>query len=207
MFTKWDTWKKLHPNSKVLSSGRGGFLASLRDPYESYYRSTDTGIIPTRHSDKRIYPKEYVLGLVLNDPVLYRETAESVASIRKFIADLEQSKGLMGALINDPAFKAQFQKTLAELEATFANLKQASGGVKEAAARLPELAKKTEMFLDSLNKAGASLPDLVDSGQGLVDDADKVAKAAQKSWLLRKNVPKPKEHTIRMERDPGRGGQ
>ena len=67
MFTKWDTWKKLHPNSKVLSSGRGGFLASLRDPYESYYRSTDTGIIPTRLSDKRIYPKEYVLGLVLND--------------------------------------------------------------------------------------------------------------------------------------------
>lgn len=67
MFTQWDTWRKLHPNSKILSSGRGGFLASTRDPYESYYRSADTGIIPTRHSDKRIYPKEYVLGLVLNE--------------------------------------------------------------------------------------------------------------------------------------------
>jgi len=67
MFTKWDTWRKLHPNSKVLSSGRGGFLASTRDPYESYYRSADTGIIPTRLSDNRIYPKEFVIGLVLND--------------------------------------------------------------------------------------------------------------------------------------------
>ena len=66
MFTRWNTWKRLHPNSKVLKSGRP-FFGSLRDPYESYYRSRDTGIIPTRLSDKRIYPKEYVLGLVLND--------------------------------------------------------------------------------------------------------------------------------------------
>ncbi len=144
------------------------------------------------------------LGLVVNDPVLYRETAESVAGVRKFIGNLEESKGLMGTLINDPAFKAQFQKSLADFQATFGNLKQATGNLKEASARLPELAKKTEMFLDSLNKAGAGLPELVDSGQGLMEDADKVAKAAQKSWLLRSNVPKPKEHTIRVERDPGK---
>ena len=67
MFTTWDTWRKIHPNSKVLSGGRPSFLSSLRDPYESYYRSADTGIIPTRLSDKRVYPKEFVLGLVLNE--------------------------------------------------------------------------------------------------------------------------------------------
>jgi hypothetical protein len=66
MFTKWDAWRKLHPHSKVLSSGKAGLFASTRDPYESYYGSPDTGIIPTRVSDKRIYPKEYVLGLVLS---------------------------------------------------------------------------------------------------------------------------------------------
>ena len=66
MFTQWSTWKKLHPSSKVLSSNRGAFLTSARDPYESYYRSADTGIVPTRQSDKRIYPKEYVLGVILN---------------------------------------------------------------------------------------------------------------------------------------------
>ena len=66
MFTQWNTWRTSYPDSRVLNSGRSSIFA-LRDPYESYYRSPDTGIIPTRLSDKRIYPKEYVLGLVLND--------------------------------------------------------------------------------------------------------------------------------------------
>ena len=190
-------------NLQKIFNNLASITAQMRDPKSGFGEF----LKDVKEIVDKINQGKGTLGLVLNDPVLYHQTAESVAGIRKFIADLEQSKGLMGTLINDPAFKTQFQKTLAELEATFANLKQASGGVKEAAARLPELAKKTEMFLDSLNKAGAGLPDLVDSGQGLVEDADKVAKAAQKSWLLRKNVPKPKEHTIKMERDPGRGGQ
>jgi len=66
MFTRWSTWKTFYPGTKVLNNGRSSIF-TLRDPYESYYRSPDTGIIPTRLSDKRIYPKEYVLGLVLND--------------------------------------------------------------------------------------------------------------------------------------------
>ncbi len=66
MFTQWDTWRKLYPSTKLLNNGRSSIF-TLRDPYESYYRSPDTGIIPTRTSDKRIYPKEYVLGLVLKD--------------------------------------------------------------------------------------------------------------------------------------------
>lgn len=67
MFTRWETWRELHPQSKVLSSGQRSLFGSLRDPYESYYRSPETGIIPPRLSDKRIYPKEFVLGLVLNE--------------------------------------------------------------------------------------------------------------------------------------------
>jgi hypothetical protein len=66
MFTQWDTWRRLYPDSKILNTGRGSIFGLPRDPYESYYRSADTGILPTRQSDKRIYPKEYVLGLVLN---------------------------------------------------------------------------------------------------------------------------------------------
>jgi Protein of unknown function (DUF3179) len=85
MLTQWSTWKKLHPNSKVLSSNHGGFLTSARDPYESYYRSTDTGIVPTRQSDKRIYPKEYVLGLILNDKA--KAYPYSVLSRRSVVND------------------------------------------------------------------------------------------------------------------------
>jgi hypothetical protein len=64
MFTRWETWKRLEPGSKVLSTGRWNIGAG-RDPYEAYYRSADTGILPTRRSDPRLYPKEYVLGLTL----------------------------------------------------------------------------------------------------------------------------------------------
>jgi hypothetical protein len=67
MFTRWETWKRLYPKSRVLTSGRPPSSGSLWDPYQSYYRSSDTGIIPTRLSDKRIYPKEFVLGLVIRD--------------------------------------------------------------------------------------------------------------------------------------------
>jgi hypothetical protein len=67
MFTRWETWRGLYPNSKVLSSGKKPLFGSLRDPYESYYLSGETGIIPPRLLDKRIYPKEFILGLVLNN--------------------------------------------------------------------------------------------------------------------------------------------
>jgi hypothetical protein len=66
MLTQWGTWKSLHPDSKVLVTGQSSVMGSLKDPYETYYRSSDTGIIPPRLLDKRIYPKEFVLGLVLN---------------------------------------------------------------------------------------------------------------------------------------------
>jgi len=66
IFTRWETWKGLYPTSKVLSSGKRSLFGSVRDPYESYYSSSETGIIPPRLLDKRIYPKEFVLGIVLN---------------------------------------------------------------------------------------------------------------------------------------------
>ena len=59
-------------------------------------------------------------------------------------------------------------------------------------------------FSTDLKKAGKGLPGLVTEAETTVSDVDKTAKAAQKSWLLRRNVPQPKEHTIRMDADPGK---
>ncbi len=66
IFTGWETWKRLYPGTKVLTHGSTPWFGSLHDPYESYYRSPVAGILPTRRSDKRIYPKEFVLGLVIH---------------------------------------------------------------------------------------------------------------------------------------------
>jgi phospholipid/cholesterol/gamma-HCH transport system substrate-binding protein len=143
-------------------------------------------------------------GLIVNDPKLYRETTETVAAARKVFADLEQSKGALGTLIKDPEFKAQLVKTMGNLEATTGNLSRSSADLKEALARLPEISKKLDDFMTDLKKAGKGLPGLVTSGETTVNDLDKTSKAVQNSWLFRRNVPQPQEHTIRMDGEAGK---
>jgi len=111
MFTRWDVWLRLHPNTKVMSTGRTRFLASMRDPYESYYVSTDTGIIPTRFSDKRIYPKEYVLGLVLGEKA--KAYPFSVLSREVVVNDVFQSMPLVVVFDAATATGAIFKRDVA----------------------------------------------------------------------------------------------
>jgi phospholipid/cholesterol/gamma-HCH transport system substrate-binding protein len=127
------------------------------------------------------------LGRLLNDPALYRESAQALANIRKLTGSLDEGKGALGALVNDPDFKANLLKTMANVQA--------------ATSRFPELVKKAEVFLQQLQRAGKELPGLVNSGTAMADDVDQAAKAAQKSWLLRRHVPQPKERTISIQGD------
>jgi hypothetical protein len=55
--------------------------------------------------------------------------------------------------------------------------------------------------LKNLDKAGEGLPELVDTGQSALSDVDRMAEGAQKLPLVRRYVPKPKERTIRVERE------
>lgn len=125
------------------------------------------------------------MGQLLNDPALYQEATQAVVKIRKFAGDLEKGKGALGTLLNDPAFKKDLQRTAAN--------------VKEFSSRLPGLVKNAEAFVQQLQRAGKGLPALVTSGETMVTDVDKAAKAAQKSWLLRRHVPKVKERTLKKE--------
>lgn len=65
VFTHWEKWRERYPDAKVLSNDRPVFF-SLRDAYADYYASAETGIIPPRLDDRRLYPKEFVLGVVVN---------------------------------------------------------------------------------------------------------------------------------------------
>jgi hypothetical protein len=126
MLTRWDTWRKLHPTSKVLSSGRESFFSSTRDPYESYYRSTDTGIIPTRVSDKRIYPTEYVLGLVLNEKA--KAYPFSVLSRQPVVNDTFQAVPLLVVFDVEAATGVIFRRSLGGKHPSF---EQATGSGKK----------------------------------------------------------------------------
>ncbi len=169
----------------------------LVDPKGNLYRL----IGELRKASEKINKKEGTLGLLVNDPKLYKESAKALNSAEKFFSSLESTKGLMGTLLHDPEFRSEVQKMVADLRAVMAQLRQTTEPIQASASRLPEMAKKLENLLDNLDKAAAGLPDLVITGQDTLDDAGKAAQAAQRSWLLRRYVPRAEERTIRVEKE------
>jgi hypothetical protein len=90
------------------------------------------------------------------------------------------------------------------LQNAIAKASQASNSLQEAAVRLPNMLKKLDSFLTNLDKAGKSLPGLVTQGETALGNFNTTTKAFQRSWLLRRYVPQPEEHTIRMDAEPGK---
>jgi len=138
------------------------------------------------------------LGMMINNPDLYKEATKTVAGAHKFITDIDQS------IFGTSGKKRSGQDKTTSFHATVTDASQAASNLKEATTRLPNIVKKLDSFLTNLDKAGKGLPGLVTSGETLFSDADKAAKAAQRSWFLRQYVPKPEEHTIRMDGAPGK---
>jgi phospholipid/cholesterol/gamma-HCH transport system substrate-binding protein len=144
------------------------------------------------------------LGQLVNNETLYQDTAETMKQVRKFVQDVAKGKGVFGTLVHDQAFRDQAVKTMAEMQSSFANFNKITADVKEAAARLPDISKRLERLVVNLDRAGQSLPGLVNQGETTLSDLTKTSKAMQKSWLLRLYVPKPQEHTIRLDAEPGK---
>ncbi len=60
--TTWEDWKLGYPDTLAL---RKGYYGS-RDPYDSYYASSQAGVIGEATMDDRLYVKEFVVGVELN---------------------------------------------------------------------------------------------------------------------------------------------
>ena len=57
----WGDWKRLYPDTKILTTDTGFLRSYTTDPYGNYY--TEPRIMfPVEHSDDRIYPKEIIIG-------------------------------------------------------------------------------------------------------------------------------------------------
>ncbi len=62
----WGDWKKLHPDTMVLTTDTGHIRSYATDPYGNYY--TEPRIMfPVEHSDDRMHPKEIIIGFNLDD--------------------------------------------------------------------------------------------------------------------------------------------
>ena len=62
----WSEWKKLHPESKVLSTDTGFGRPYGVDPYGNYYTEPNI-LFPVSHKDDRFGPKEIVVGIEDNN--------------------------------------------------------------------------------------------------------------------------------------------
>jgi phospholipid/cholesterol/gamma-HCH transport system substrate-binding protein len=143
------------------------------------------------------------LGQFINNPMLYRETTQTISAAKKILNDFDQS--IFGALkVRSPEFKKKVAQTSENLQNAIARASEASSSLQEAAVRLPNMLKKLDSFLTNLDKAGKSLPGLVTQGETALGNFNSTTKAFQRSWLLRRYVPQPEEHTIRMDAEPGK---
>jgi|UniRef100_A0A7V6A2Q6 phospholipid/cholesterol/gamma-HCH transport system substrate-binding protein len=154
-----------------------------------------------RETFKEINQGKGTLGLLLTDPELYKHTMATVISAQKLVDSLNNPKGTLGMVVHDPAFRAELQKTVKNFATLSAHLRQGSVPLSEALAKLPAIIEKVQAFLKNLDQAGEGLPDLVDTGQSALSDVDMVAKGAKKLPILRRYISKPKERTIRVERE------
>jgi hypothetical protein len=58
----WRDWKKVHPDSEVLSQETGHFRSYGTDPYGNYYEDSFL-IFPVENEDDRIHPKTVIFGI------------------------------------------------------------------------------------------------------------------------------------------------
>jgi phospholipid/cholesterol/gamma-HCH transport system substrate-binding protein len=139
------------------------------------------------------------LGMLINNPDLYKETAQTVAGANKFVTDLNQ------AIFGTPGKKAAGkEKGLADFHAILKDVGQAVGDFRQAATRLPDLTRKLDSFFTNLEKTGKGLPGLVTQAETTFSDFGKTTRAMQRSWLLRRYVPKSEERTIRLDGEAGK---
>lgn len=61
----WGAWKKLHPNTLVLS--HDGARTVGYDTYEDYHKNEETGVLPPISIDKRLGVKTNIIGIEVND--------------------------------------------------------------------------------------------------------------------------------------------
>ncbi|HUU47506.1 MAG TPA: DUF3179 domain-containing protein [Nitrosopumilaceae archaeon] len=88
----WGDWKKLHPNTLVLTTDTGHLRSYATDPYGDYYTNPRI-IFPVDNDDSRMHPKEIILGFHENE--IYKAYKQNDVEIHKIINDNVGDKSLL----------------------------------------------------------------------------------------------------------------
>ncbi|AJM92225.1 DUF3179 domain-containing protein [Nitrosopumilus piranensis] len=80
----WGDWKKLHPDTLVLTTDTGYIRSYATDPYGNYY--TEPRIMfPVENNDDRMHPKEIIIGF--NQDGIYKAYKQSDIESKTIIND------------------------------------------------------------------------------------------------------------------------
>ena len=110
----WNEWKKVHPESKVLSTDTGFGRPYGVDPYGNYYTQPNI-LFPVSHKDDRLGPKEIVIGL--EDNGNYKAYRISDIENKKVVNDAIGNKQI--ALVSlEPFMVRVFDRSILQLESS-----------------------------------------------------------------------------------------
>lgn len=110
----WNEWKKVHPESKVLSTDTGFGRPYGVDPYGNYYTEPNI-LFPVSHKDDRLGPKEIVIGL--EDNGNYKAYRISDIENKKVVNDAIGNKQI--ALVSlEPFMVRVFDRSILQLESS-----------------------------------------------------------------------------------------
>lgn len=100
---KWSDWKKLHPDTLVLSTDTGFSRPYDSDPYGDYY--TDSRIIfPVKNADDRMHPKEIILGFDSENSLKAYKMSDIES--QKIVNDVINEKNLLLVLVSPSNIRA-----------------------------------------------------------------------------------------------------
>jgi hypothetical protein len=109
-------WKKLHPDTLVLTTDTGHLRSYATDPYGDYY--TDPRIIfPVDNQDDRMHPKEIILGF--NENGIYKAYKQNDVELHNIINDnIGETQILLVSLFsqNSRAFDRTVNDEILEFE-------------------------------------------------------------------------------------------
>lgn len=112
----WGDWKKLHPDTLVLTTDTGHLRSYATDPYGDYYTNPKI-IFPVDNDDPRMHPKEIILGF--HEKEIYKAYKQNDIEAHKIINDNVGDKSLMLVSLfsqNSRAFDRNLDGNVLEFE-------------------------------------------------------------------------------------------
>ncbi|PWB46072.1 MAG: hypothetical protein C3F12_08390 [Candidatus Methylomirabilota bacterium] len=124
--TTWKQWRRLHPDTLVLSKQSAFGVEGTHNAYRRYFEDQEKlGIFGTRNPDAVLPGKEFVLGLSLGDTRVaypYRDLNR-----QPLVQDMVNGEPILVAFSAKEATAVAFSRRVGERVLEFANLREADG--------------------------------------------------------------------------------